>query len=80
MVHRIKITEERCENIRRGNKKAEIRFNDRDYQKGDDIELMKMGDFVAQEDILLYEITHIHSGLGLAEGYVCLSIVECKGE
>ena len=73
MTHRIKITDERYENISRGLKKAEIRYNDRDYQKDDVLQFMDEDGLNERTDAL-YKVSHIHSGLGLAEGYVCLSI------
>jgi len=51
-----------------GKKKVEIRFNDRDYQTGDILE------FGTNERYYKFRITHIHSGLGLKEGFVALSV------
>lgn len=78
MKHRIKIQHEYYTNIRRGVKKVEIRLNDRDYQKGDLIEFLMLNGTTVREG--LFEITHVHSGLGMEHGYVALSIIEHKGE
>ena len=34
-THKLRIEQEYLEEIKSGNKKSEIRLNDRDYQKGD---------------------------------------------
>ena len=68
--HSLKIEENYLRNLISGKKKAEVRFNDRDYQVGDILEFSNdMG------NIYYFHITHIHSGLGLKEGYVVLSVV-----
>lgn len=66
--HELKLNEMYVQAVLDGNKRCEIRLNDRDYQKGD----------IIYFDALLgepYEITHVlHSRAGLHEGYVALSI------
>lgn len=69
-THRLKIEQPYLDEILAGRKKSEIRFNDRDYQRGDLLELFVLG----SSDKYCFEITHIHSGLGMQEGYVVLSI------
>jgi len=68
--HKLKIGRERLINLVLGKKKCEVRFNDRDYQAEDRL--------IFHDDIAEYYfvITHVHSGLGLAEGYVVLSVVK----
>ena len=69
MIHCLKIENNYLENLLAGKKKCEIRFNDRDYQRGDILELCgEMG------DLYRFAITHIHSGLGLKDGFVILSV------
>lgn len=68
MKHFLKIQKEYLDNLVSGRKKVEIRFNDRDYQLGDELV------FWYPDGYYHFEITHIHSGLGLLEGYVALSI------
>lgn len=76
-VHELKIEKEYLSNLYNGVKRSEIRFNDRDYQKGDILKFhnttrrVTVGD---PEFHLCFRITHIHSGLGLKENYVCLSV------
>jgi len=77
-IHKLKINEEYLEEIKADNKKAEIRLNDRDYQKGD---ILEFSDYSHYSGItgntpkrLQYKITHIHSGLGMEKNYVALSI------
>ncbi len=72
MDHIIKIETKRYENLCKGIKKCEIRYNDRDYQRGETI------GFKTPAGISLngvFRITHIHSGLGLQDGYVALSLM-----
>lgn len=73
MIHELKIDLVPLIDIERGKKKSEIRINDRDYQVGDEIEFSCKRD----QNIMptaSYLITHIHSGLGMRENYVVLSI------
>jgi len=72
MIHKLKIEANYFKNLLSGIKKVEIRLNDRDYQRGD----------ILQFDVYLdgrwvertFEITHIHSGLGMEGNYVALSV------
>ena len=73
MIHKLKIEQQYLDNILEGIKKCEIRYNDRDYQKGDTLEFTDYSAFDKPETHY-FKITHIHSGLGMASGYVALSI------
>lgn len=75
MIHELKIEQQYLDNLLAGKKKAEIRLNDRDYQVGD---ILHFRDYskLDNEDIF-FEITHIHSGLGLQPNYVVLSVKNC---
>lgn len=66
-THKLKIDSCYHAQIHAGNKTAELRMNDRDYQKGDRLLFGQNKD--------LYEITHILSNFpdGLMPGYVVLS-------
>ncbi len=68
--HELKIEEIYLDNLISGVKKAEIRINDRDYQMGDILSFWHSLD----EKTYCFRITHIHSGIGLKEEYVCLSV------
>jgi len=78
MIHELKIQRNYLERLVSGKKKAELRYNDRDYQLGDQLKFynqLKGLNTPGDDDFYLwYTITHIHSGLGLADGYVMLSI------
>lgn len=63
-THLLKIEKVYLDNLLSGKKKSEIRYNDRDYQVGDILR------FITDE----FVITHIHSGLGMQDGYVVLSV------
>lgn len=75
MRHSLKIKEQYLENLLLGIKKSEIRYNDRDYQKGDVLEFIDSNSVECPREVI-FEITHIHSGLGMADGYVSLSVVK----
>lgn len=79
MVHDLKIEENYLLNLLSGEKRVEIRFNDRDYQKHD---LLKFRELLPTGEPYehLFEIRHIHSGLGLKEGYVALSVFHIQGD
>jgi len=56
-----------------GRKNNEVRLNDRDYQVGDLVEHIDYDNQPLPKS-MFWEITHIHSGLGLIENYVILSL------
>ena len=70
MKHTLKIGKEYFENLMSGAKTAEVRLNDRDYQLGDMLEFFDY----ETELYVKFIVTHIHSGLGLKENYVVLSV------
>lgn len=70
MNHTLRIEKQYLVNLMLGRKKCEVRYNDRDYQLGDVLEFY---DSEKEEDVR-FTITHIHSGLGLQDGYVVLSV------
>lgn len=78
MIHQLKIEENYLKNLIDGRKKVEIRYNDRDYQVGDTLEFTSYKQY--HPETVFFEITHIHSGLGLREGYVALSVKNCHGK
>ncbi len=71
MHHILKIKSNYFDHIQEGKKTFEVRYNDRDYQVGDTLSFIN-------EDMdpndHSYKIIYIHQGLGMAEGYVVLSI------
>ena len=78
-THVIKLKEDYIEPVLSGEKNFEVRFNDRGYQKGDLIKFTPISrQGVTYVDRQLeqetFEISYVHSGLGLAEGYVVLGI------
>ena len=76
--HKLKIEENYLKNLVMGTKKSDIRFNDRDYQKGDILEYI----YWSNPNVLTwyyFEVTHVHSGVGMQEGYVCLSVTPTNG-
>lgn len=85
-IHYLKIAEDYADSIERGDKTYEVRYNDRDYQRGDLIVFCVMSreaNFARKLSHWLndkrYKITHVHSGLGMADRYVVLGIKELKG-
>jgi len=73
MNHKLKIQQEYLDNLVAGVKKVEIRINDRDYQSGDTLEF---NDYSVHSKPKLYtfKITHIHSGDGMNQNVVALSV------
>lgn len=81
MTHVLKLSEDYVEPVLNREKTFEVRFNDRGYQKGDLIKftaISRHGVPYLHEELenKVYEITYVHSGLGLKEGYVVLGIKE----
>ena len=68
--HHLKIEEQYLDKLHDGVKTAEVRLNDRDYQVGDLLVFYNSH----QDQDEKFEITHVHSGLGMKENYVVLSI------
>ena len=81
MIHTIKLREDYIQPVLSGEKNFEIRLNDRDYQKGDFIKFQAISMegclYVNMElEEKIFEITYVHSGLGLKENYVVFGIKE----
>lgn len=78
-VHEVKIYESYADAVLSGEKTFEIRKNDRGYQKGDRLKFSVIQDAIGLHlphylNDKEYEITYVHSGLGMADGYVALAI------
>lgn len=81
MTHILKLSEDYIEPVLNGEKTFEVRINDRGYQKGDLIKFKAISrngvPYIHNElESRTYEITYVHSGLELKEGYVVLGIKE----
>lgn len=81
MIHTLKLREDYVQPVLLGEKTFEVRENDRGYQKGDYVyfkAISRRG--VPLTDTILeqrtYQITYVHSGLGLKENYVVFGIKE----
>lgn len=79
MEHYVKIEKQYADAIIAGDKNFEIRFNDRGYQKGDTLRFNVLKRSHPLDD-RRYRITYVHSGLGMADGYVALAIEPCINE
>lgn len=84
MTHTIKLREDYIEAVISGDKNFEVRENDRGYQKGDFIKftpISRRGVEYVDYDLKkkTFEITYVHSGLGLKENYVVFGIREVTG-
>jgi hypothetical protein len=87
MKHDLKIQHKWLIRILVGEKSFEVRLNDRDFQVGDTIKFLPLHNeketvnaYDYQSPIPLYAITYVHSGLGMAEGYVVLGIKELTAQ
>ena len=78
MLHKLKIKEDYANSICCEDKTFEVRYNDRNYQKGDFIQFscISRDGIPMPHDItkLTFAITNVHSGLGMSDGYVVLAI------
>lgn len=78
-IHEIKLNKEYCDSVCYGDKKFEVRYNDRGYQNGDGIKFIpvdkfgKIGHPIADK---YYRITYVHSGLGMEKNWVVFGIEE----
>lgn len=70
MKHELKIEQQFLAALLDGSKTFEVRLNDRGYQKGDVLEFWD-SDFCEFRE---FEVTYVHSGLGLAPSYVVLAV------
>lgn len=72
MVHTLKIEEQFYRRVLRGDKKAELRKNDRDFQAGDEIKFEVLN---SEYEGDTYVITHVLKNYtGLEKGFCILSI------
>lgn len=81
MTHHIKLEMPFCDPVLTGQKRFEIRYNDRDYRAGDYIVFIPVDPETKNRvihDISLktYKITYLLSGWGLKDGYVAFGIEE----
>lgn len=79
-VHELKILPEFYDEVRFGNKKFELRKNDRNFQKGDILRLKEWSGnrYTGEElDVVVRYILHDYDWIGLQEGYCIMSIDTC---
>jgi ASC-1-like (ASCH) protein len=81
MRHELKIHQKYLMRIVTGAKSFEVRENDRDYQVGDTIHFLPLEDeynnvYDVRQPLPIYEISYIHVGLGMRDGYAVLAIRE----
>lgn len=78
-LHEVRLKEQYCDAVLKGEKNFEVRKNDRGYQKGDHIKFIpvdKDGMCEVFHEVKYEEfvITYVHSGYGLENGFVILGI------
>lgn len=83
MIHLLKIEERYYDKLISGEKKCEVRFNDRDFQKGDTIDFNvkydTKGEVTLIRSIESFKITHVlNFPDGLRDGWVELSVEQIK--
>lgn len=78
MTHEIKINKCYADAIVDGRKNFEVRLNDRGYNAGDKVKFTVQEPFSDNHahplNKCIYDITYVHSGLGLKENYVVFGI------
>lgn len=81
VVHRLKILDSFASDVLDGSKSFELRYNDRNYQKGDYIKFIVVdaddGRPVHPLNDGLFEIVYVLGGWGLENGYVALGLKKC---
>lgn len=81
-THNLKLNIEFCEDVLRGKKTFEIRYDDRNYKVGDLIKFTAVnsrGKYIHHTiKNHTYKITYILNGWALKDGYVALGIKEVK--
>lgn len=77
----LKILPEHFADVKRGTKKSELRYNDRNYAVGDILILREWKDGEYTKRRVCVVITHIlqNCGFGLLDGWAILSIKRFKG-
>lgn len=83
MRHELKIKQCYLIHLLEGKKTFEIRKNDRDFQVGDDIHFLPLEDenynvYNTCGSFPRFEITYVHTDLGMDEGYVALAVKPCE--
>jgi ASC-1-like (ASCH) protein len=73
MRHTVKIEDCHYENILDGRKRFEVRYNDRNYQLGDELEFTKVSG-LERLGSSIFKIIFVQSGYGLKENFVVLGI------
>ena len=73
--HELKIDRVYLDALIDGSKTFEVRYNDRGYQRGD---LLRFYDGRIQR-FREFEVTYVHSGLGIKEGWVALAVTFADG-
>ena len=74
MKHILKCDKSAFVAIVRGKKKAEFRYNDRNYKRGDILEMFEMENRKPTGKLLVAYVSHIQQGYGIPENYVMLSL------
>ena len=85
MIHTIKILVPYADAIIDGRKTFEVRKNDRGYNAGDIVDFrvvdsVGLSMFTHPLNEKQYEITYVHSGLGLEKDYVVFGIKKKESE
>ena len=78
MIHDLKIWPQYYEAVLSGEKNFEVRENDRGFREGDDLALWEFGADLYTGRALTATITYVHSGLGMAPGYVVLGLGDMR--
>lgn len=90
MIHRhiLKLNCRFAGEVLKGSKRFEIRFDDRCFQRGDEVKFIVVDDegkpvpeglkTTEQLEMMLFRITFVISGWGLKEGYVAFGFEETE--
>jgi len=80
MRHELKVATPFFNEIRKGNKRFEVRYNDRGYNKGDVLRLKEITNKgILTNDYFDVSVDYVLNDMGLKEGWVAMSITVING-
>lgn len=80
-MRRLKILDSFANDVLDGSKSFELRYNDRNYQRGDYVKFVVVGEDGDRQahplNDVLFRVVYVLGGWGLKDGYVALGLKKC---
>lgn len=80
-THRLKILDSFANDVLDGSKSFELRYNDRNYQRGDYVKFVVVDEDGGRQthplNDVLFRVVYVLGGWGLKDGYVALGLKKC---